>query len=149
MEKIGPLVVGIGVIANEKGEFLLSKRRSKIKKWQKWEVPGGIVEFGESVEDTVKREIKEELGIEIEIIDVIDLVFSKIWKLKSRIIHVILVGYICKVLKGMPKPNDREVEDIGWFKLDEIKKMPCLPGTKEFLEKAYEKLKNKNFFNSV
>jgi mutator protein MutT len=143
MKKIGPLIVGVAVIVNEKGNFLLSKRRSNVKEWQKWEVPGGIVEFGESVEDAVKREIKEELNIEIEIIDTIDFVFSNIWKLKSRTIHVILVGYVCKIAKGIPKPSDKEVEKIGWFKLDEVKKLSCLPGAKEFVEKAYEKLKNK------
>ena len=122
------------------GKVLLSKRNSKRKEWQKWEVPGGIVEFGESVEDAVKREVKEELGIDIEILQPLDYIFSNIWKLEDEQIHVVLVGYLCRIRNGIPKPSDIEVEKVEWFTPEEVEKLECLPGTKEFVRKAFEKI---------
>ena len=63
--------VGIGaIIFNKQGKIFLAKRGRKATNEQgKWECPGGALEFGESFEATIKREMKEEFGIEIEIID--------------------------------------------------------------------------------
>ena len=64
--------VGVGcgaLIVNDKNEALLLKRTSKTRNGAGlWSKPGGGVEFGEKIEETVKREIKEELGVDVEII---------------------------------------------------------------------------------
>ncbi len=135
MKKVGPLIVGVAVIKRG-NKFLLCKRRSKLKIWRKWEVPGGIVNFGESLEDAIKREVKEEIGVEVELVKPIDFFFTNIWKLKKKRIHVFLVGYLCRIKRGKPKPCDREIEKVKWFSIEEVKKLDCLPGSKEFVLKA-------------
>lgn len=63
--------IGLGVgalIFDEQGKLLLTKRGPKAKnEVGKWEIPGGGVEFGETVEEAVVREIKEELAITISV----------------------------------------------------------------------------------
>jgi len=62
--------VSVGVmIFNEKGELFLSKRSQNCTNEKGyWEIPGGSVEFGEKLIDAIKREMKEEYGVEIEIL---------------------------------------------------------------------------------
>ncbi len=63
--------IGVGVgalILNDKGEFLLTLRGQKAKNERgKWEIPGGQVEFGETFSKAIKREVKEELNVEVEV----------------------------------------------------------------------------------
>jgi len=141
MKKIGPVVVGIGLVVKN-GRVLLGKRRSKVKEWCKWEIPGGAVEFGEDVKDTIKRELMEEFGIKVKPKKLVNLIYKNVWKLKDRQIHVILIGYVCDLIDGEPKPCDEDVEKIGWFTLEEVETLDCLPGTKEFVR---EVLKDKHF----
>jgi len=136
MKKIGPLVIGIGLVIKD-GKILLAKRRSKIDQWHKWEIPGGIVEFGEDVKDTVRRELMEEFGIKVRPKKLVDLIYTNIWKLKDRQIHVVLIGYVCDLVDGEPKPCDEEVETVGWFTPEEVEKLDCLPGAKEFVRKVF------------
>lgn len=65
--------IGVAVgalIVNEKGEVFLTKRGKQAKNERGfWEAPGGSVEFGEKLKDAVKREMKEEYGVDIVIIE--------------------------------------------------------------------------------
>src|SRR3954469_14936145 len=69
--KKGKDYIGIGVgvmIFNDKGELLLTKRGQGAKNERGcWEVPGGEVEFGETLAQAAIREAKEEIGVDIEI----------------------------------------------------------------------------------
>ena len=69
--KKGTDYIGVGcgaLIINNKNEILLVRRTSKTANESSfWSLPGGSVDFGEKVVDAIKREIKEELGVEIEL----------------------------------------------------------------------------------
>lgn len=116
--KAGVDYIGVSVgawIINGKGEVLLTKRSQNAKNEKgKWEAPGGAVEFGETLEEAIRREMKEELGIEIEILEQ--------WKAKNHIIsdenqHWVPTTFLVKVAKGS-KPQIMEphkFDAIGWF----------------------------------
>ncbi len=59
------LHVAVGVIKNSEGQVLLSKRRDDAHQGGLWEFPGGKVELGETTEQALQRELKEELGIQV------------------------------------------------------------------------------------
>lgn len=65
---VSPVPTANAIIENEKGEILLVKRARDPKEGL-WDVPGGFVKPGESAEEAVRREIGEELGVEIQIRD--------------------------------------------------------------------------------
>ncbi len=65
LDKSQKLHVAVGVVINEIGEVLISKRHRRTHQGGLWEFPGGKVEFGESVYDALVRELKEELAIHI------------------------------------------------------------------------------------
>ncbi len=58
--------VVVGVIINEENQVLIAKRASHQHQGDKWEFPGGKVEVDETSTEALKRELKEELGIEIQ-----------------------------------------------------------------------------------
>ncbi len=63
-------VSGGAMIFNDKCELFLSKRSQKAKNERgTWETPGGSVDFGETLEDAVKREMKEEYDVDLQIIE--------------------------------------------------------------------------------
>ena len=112
--------IGVSVgalIVNGKGEIFLSKRSKYARNQQgRWETPGGAVNFGEKREDALKREIKEEFGIDIEIIKPL-LTVDEILSKENQ--HWVATAYVAKI-KGRKKPKimePRKCDAIGWFSL--------------------------------
>lgn len=142
--KEGVDYIGVGVgaaIINNKGKLLIILRGKGSKnEIEKWEIPGGSVKFGETLEQALKREIKEELGIEIELIELLGICDHIIPKENQ---HWVSPTFICKIKKGIPKilePN--KCEEIKWLTIKEAKKIPLSIITKhdlKELEKKYPK----------
>jgi len=118
--------IGVGVgaaIFNKKGKLFITQRGPKAKnECGKWEIPGGSVEFGETFEEAITREIKEELGVDIKVIELLG-VCSHI--IPAEIQHWVSPTYICEIVKGIPTIKEPEkCSAIGWFTLKEAEKLP-------------------------
>lgn len=117
--------IGVSVgalIFNERGELFLSKRSMKARnEKEKWEAPGGMVHFGETREEAVKREMKEEFGVDLILQEVLQ-VFDEILPTDKQ--HWVATTFIAKVEDGQePKILEPEKCDaIGWFALDSLPK---------------------------
>lgn len=142
MQSAGIDYIGVGVgaaIFNREGKLFLTLRGKKAKNEQgKWEIPGGSVEFGETLEQAIKREIKEEHGIDIEVIELLD-VCSHIIPDEHQ--HWVSPTYICKIVNGEPKIVEPEKCDaFGWFTREEALSLPLSIVTKydlSILKKKY------------
>ena len=101
-------------IIKKDGKFLLTQRKLIQSNPLYWEFVGGKVEFGEDPRDCMKREVKEEIGIEIKV--------GKIFEVSSTInkedYHIILLGFECKYLSGEIK--NIEIENYKWLSLEEM-----------------------------
>lgn len=124
--RIGTDVIGVGVgalIFNEEGKLFLCKRGPKAKNERgKWEIPGGSVEFGETLREAIKREVKEELDIEIEVEEMLELIDHII---PDEHQHWVSPTYICTIISG--KPTNMEpgkCSEMGWFSLEEAEQLP-------------------------
>lgn len=106
------------MIFNDEGKLFLSKRSKNTKNEAGcWETPGGSVELMETLEDAVRREMREEYGVEIEII--------KQFPAEDHIIpnekqHWVATTFLGKLKPGeIPKILESDKCDgIGWFALD-------------------------------
>ncbi len=123
--KIGKDYIGIvvaTVILNNKGEILLAKRSRKVKvQKEMWEMPGGALELFEAREDGLKREIKEELGVEIKILKELCTVDGI---LAEEGQHWLGITYISE-LKGKKNPKileSKKCDAIGWFPVAKLPK---------------------------
>jgi len=121
MEKgIDYIGVGTGaMIFNNEGKVFLTKRGPKSRNEAgKWDFPGGSVNFGEKVEDALKREIKEEFDIEIEIIKFLEVANHILPEEKQ---HWVSPSFVAKHIKGEPKIMEPEkCSEIKWVNLKEI-----------------------------
>ncbi|NET58399.1 MAG: 8-oxo-dGTP diphosphatase MutT [Symploca sp. SIO2E6] len=105
--------IGVAVIQDGQGQILIDRRPNHGLMAGLWEFPGGKVEQGETVIECIKREIQEELGIEIEVgkhLITIDHTYSQF--------RVTLTVHYCRHLRGVPQPL--ECQEIRWVSLAEI-----------------------------
>ncbi len=107
-------------IIRDGDRFLLTQRPagSHFAGW--WEFPGGKIEPGETAEDALARECREELGIEVR---VGALFHSVSHRYDDR--HVDLKFHEASLVAGRPSPL--EVADVGWYRPAEMKELPILP----------------------
>lgn len=121
--KKGSDYIGIGVgamIFDEQGRLLLTKRGQGAKNERGyWEVPGGGVELNETRADAAVREIKEELDVDIELIDELQTI-DHIIPDDSQ--HWVATSFIARIKEGQtPKIMEPEKCDaIEWFSLDDL-----------------------------
>lgn len=109
--------IGVAVIWNEQGQILIDRRPQNGLLGGLWEFPGGKIEPGETIEACIQREIKEELGIEIEVGDhliTIDHTYSHF--------HVTLNVHHCRHVSGEPQPI--ECDEVRWVTIDELAEYP-------------------------
>ncbi len=121
-----------GLITNKKGELLLIKS----PKWHnKYSMPAGHIELGETFKDALKREIKEEVGISVEILNFLtvqEAIFSdEYYKPK----HFVFFDFLCKALSEDVKIDRREAVEFIWVNPRDALKM----NIDSFLRKAIEK----------
>jgi 8-oxo-dGTP diphosphatase len=87
-----------------------------------WEFPGGGIEFGESPEEAAVREVKEETGLTVK--------SMRLWTINSQVTpqkhHHIWFLYRCKIMNRNPMVSDEDHDEIGWFTLEKMKKLPDL-----------------------
>jgi len=116
----GPLPhkhIGVAVIWNDQQQILIDRRRPEGLLGGLWEFPGGKIEAGETVDACIRREIQEELGIQIEVgplLTTVDHAYSHF--------KVTLNVYHCRHLHGDPQPL--ECDEIRWVTLEEISQFP-------------------------
>jgi ADP-ribose pyrophosphatase YjhB (NUDIX family) len=95
---VAPLV-GVGAVVVEEGRVLLVRRGSEPLKGQ-WSLPGGLLELGESLAGGVVRELREETGLIVEPVELIELL-DRIQRQGERVrYHYVLADYLCRVTGG-------------------------------------------------
>jgi 8-oxo-dGTP diphosphatase len=110
-----------GFVLNTKNEVLITQRGDK-ENLYKWEFPGGKVEDGEVLSDSLKRELKEELGIEVKPFEVL---------FESEYRNFKLLFIKCHFTQGIVTLNEHI--DYKWIEKNKLKNFDFLEGDKEFV----------------
>lgn len=131
-------LVGVGAIIF-RGEQVLIVQRGREPAYGKWSLPGGLVELGESLEDAVRREVREEVGLDISVKDMVAALDRVILDDAGRIeYHYILLDFICEASSAEPHPAT-DVMDCAFVSLDTLSQYPMTSGTVEVIRRAYER----------
>jgi 8-oxo-dGTP diphosphatase len=127
-------LVGVGA-AVMKGDMLLLIKRAKEPGKGLWSIPGGLVELGESVRETARRETMEETGIEVEVGELLGVFDSPTYDEKGRLrFHYILIDFSARPVGGSLKGSS-EIQDLKWVRTDEIKQYELTSVLGKLLEK--------------
>lgn len=122
-----------GIVFNYEGKVLLTKHSQN----HHWGFPKGWIDKGETVKEAALREVKEEGGVEAEIIQKVG--ESKyIYTLEGEKRFKVVTIFLMKHLSGDHKTHDFEVEDSGWFTPEEALKILSFSADKSLLKKAVE-----------
>lgn len=114
-----PVLVVAGLLRNSSGRILLSRRPAGKARAGLWEFPGGKVRPGESPQEALRRELREELGIEVEVQEEL-----------GRVVHAypeITVELVLLRVKGEGTPRPLEGQEMAWFSEEEIEDLSLCP----------------------
>ncbi|MDA2922538.1 NUDIX domain-containing protein [Patescibacteria group bacterium AH-259-L07] len=105
------------ILENDKGEVLLTRRAGEPFKGY-WDLPGGFCELDEHPELTAKREMKEELGVDIELTGFIG-IYTDHYPDQGDVEYTLNIIYTGKIIQGELRPDD-DVDACQWFSLNQL-----------------------------
>ncbi|MDD5162694.1 MAG: NUDIX domain-containing protein [Candidatus ainarchaeum sp.] len=131
---------GVGaLIFNQKGKIFLMK---SYKCKGLWILPSGHIELGETIEQAVKREVKEETTLEvfdIKFLCMHETIFDKVYYKKK---HFLIFEFACKTNSEKVELNE-EAEEYTWATIPEAFRLPLTEYTKKTIEEYKKKLEEK------
>ena len=135
-------MVGVAVVIYRDGLVLMAKRGKEPSKG-KWSIPGGKLELGETIYEGVRREVREECSVEIEVGDVID-AYDIIYRDDDGTVKYHFVDvYFTAEYKGGEARAQSDVDECRWFTPEEIAGLDMPPNLKDLMIKhgiIYEKM---------
>jgi 8-oxo-dGTP diphosphatase len=111
-------------------------RRGKEPLRGRWVVPGGTVELGETLEEALVREMREETALEVEPLEVLT-VFDRIQRTDGRVVyHYVIVDYLCRWRGGEARAGSDALE-VAWARPSELPAFDLPPKAMEVVEAAF------------
>lgn len=133
------LNVVVGILLNSKNEVLIALRPPHVVQPGVWEFPGGKVEEGETLENALIREFKEEIGIQITRIEFF-------LEIKKEFIekNILLILHTFRIDEFIGEPRGCENQTIRWVSIDTLKNYAFPEANSEIVD-ALRTMKNKNY----
>ncbi|HEV2489318.1 MAG TPA: NUDIX hydrolase [Candidatus Acidoferrales bacterium] len=129
-------VVGVGgvVIADDRALLI---RRGHAPLEGQWSIPGGTLEVGETIAEGIARELAEETGIQVRVLDLIE-VFERIFRDKDGRVqyHFVIVDYLCEMMGGTARAGG-DVVDVAWAREAELAQFGLTEAAMRVLKKAF------------
>lgn len=114
MQREFPLspLVGVGAVIVDRRRVLLARRGTEPMRGR-WTLPGGLVEIGESLHEALMREVREETGLDVEAVELIELL-DRIHREDERVrFHYVIADYLCKVRGGEARAAS-DADEVRW-----------------------------------
>lgn len=136
------ITVGFALVVKD-GKVLMQQRNDpgNVGFHGKWEFPGGGIDFGETLHQSVIRETKEECGLDVQVERLLQYVHIEPNQGRTRPYQVILLPFVCSVVGGEVAACDREVMDVKWFAIDDILEQELVGNNASMIEQLLPELK--------
>jgi 8-oxo-dGTP diphosphatase len=125
-----------GVIIADGRTLLIRRGHAPLE--GEWSIPGGTLEAGETFVEGVRRELAEETGIEVRVLDLIE-VFERIFPdAEGRTkYHFVILDYLCEVAGGSARAGS-DVTDVAWAEETELGRYSLTPTATRVIKRAFE-----------
>jgi 8-oxo-dGTP diphosphatase len=134
-------LVGVGGVLIHRNRVLLIRRGSEPLKGQ-WSIPGGLLEVGEELAEGVRRELKEEMGLDVEPLDIVA-AFDRIMREGKRVkYHYVIIDYVCRLRSGRLRPAS-DVLDARWVRRVDFPQYHLTPMATRVILQSLEFFENK------
>jgi 8-oxo-dGTP diphosphatase len=141
-------IVGVGAVVFREDTVLLVRRGKEPAKGE-WSLPGGAVEVGETLEEALRRELREETGIEVEILGLSAVLERLFPDAEGKIsYHYVLLDFLCLYASGEPRPNS-DALDLCFTSLSQLDKFQLASQTREVINRAQSQLVGGNYLTPV
>lgn len=148
-------MVGVGGVVIRDGRALLIRRGSEPLRGE-WSIPGGILELGESLAEGVARELLEETGLRVRVLEMIE-AFDRIFTetdappdeaasvdaRKGPLYHFVILDYLCEAAEGQPVAGG-DVTDVAFAAEDDLGRFKLTPTATRVLKKAFAMAREKH-----
>jgi 8-oxo-dGTP diphosphatase len=130
-------IVGVGGVVISEGRTLLIRRGHPPLEGE-WSIPGGTLEVGETLRDGVRRELSEETGCEVRVLDLVE-VFERIFPDAGGRVqyHFVIMDYLCELVGGEVRAGG-DVVDVAWSTESELRKYSLTPTATRVIRKAFQ-----------
>jgi len=130
-------ILGVGALIL-RGDSILLVERGKEPLKGYWSLPGGVVEVGETLEEAIRREVREETHLEIEIAQVLE-IFERIMRDGDGRpeYHYVLIDYLCYANAGEAKPAS-DASQVAWVHRDQLDRYRITEGTPPVIQRAFD-----------
>ena len=133
-------IVGAGALILRDGKLLLVKRGAH-PGYGKWSVPGGLVELGEKVQDAMIREVKEEVGFDVEAVKLTDIADTITLDGDGRVqYHFVVINFVARIVSGELK-TATDILEACWVPVDEVEKVDLTGSFRAFFEEHKNEVK--------
>ena len=126
-----PPIVGVGAVVLNGRKDVLLIRRAKAPLDNEWSIPGGKVEPGEVLHDALRREVREETGLEIEILGLLDVV-DTLAHPSAALAHYVLVDYAARVTRGDARAGS-DAREVRWVQFAALGEYPTWSETRRVI----------------
>ena len=131
--------MGVGALIFDGANHILLVERGSEPLKGYWSIPGGIVEIGERLADGVRREVREETGLEVEALSVFEIFERIIPDAEGKTeYHYVLIDYLCRPIGGRLEPAS-DANRVAWVSQPELRNYRITDGTGEVIERAFAK----------
>lgn len=136
-------VIGVGGVIVDRGRTVLIRRGTEPLLGQ-WSIPGGTIEIGETIEEAVRRELREETGLEVRVLELIEL-FDRIYlengatpaeDRKRPRYHYVIADYLCELVGGQPHAGS-DVTDLAFAREEELPQFHLTEKATSVVKKAF------------
>lgn len=139
-------VVGVGGVVIRDDRALIVRRGTEPLKGQ-WSIPGGTLHLGETLAEGVRRELREETGLEVTVLDLIE-IFERIFYEETGSAdadpppgarpryHFVIADYLCEAPEGTPRAGS-DVTDLAFVTEEELPRYGLSPTATRVVRKAF------------
>jgi mutator protein MutT len=132
-------IVGVAAVVIEDDRVVLV-RRGRAPAYGEWSLPGGAVEPGESLEEAVVREVAEEIGFKVEVVELVAVLDRIFWDQEGRVqYHYVLIDFLCRKTGGTLQASSDAIS-CSQVPFSALAQYNLTKETRGVISKAYQRL---------